>query len=218
MAHYIEDRSKFRGTTYTPPKPDREDSPPPPKNGHAGESQQPAVAEQSPEAPDDKQLTATVKSDDEQNNHHQHQGAAESGDAAEETSKPTDENDATPDVMQAWGELTGFIAEAPHASGSGPVVNSVVNVPKDSGDAAGTRNYQKLTVSEEDRLLMCLSMGLSMRAAARAIGCHHTTFVKRAKRDKDFLASIEQAKQRGTGRCRGLDYVTRLGLCLGNRE
>ena len=58
------------------------------------------------------------------------------------------------------------------------------------------RNTQKLTVSEEDRFLMCLTFGLSMRQAAAAIGCHHTTLVKRAKRDHAFAELIERAKSK----------------------
>ncbi len=66
-------------------------------------------------------------------------------------------------------------------------------VAEQSTAACGKRN-QPLTQSEEDRFLLLLSYGASMRQAAAAIGCHHSTMGKRAKRDPQFAAAVDRAK------------------------
>ena len=193
FAQIVNSPLKVRAAQIAAAKTDGENSPAPPKTEHFGESQRPLVNDASPEVEADKQVTGNEISNPAEKIHHQHQVVAESGDAVNNADDEAGECDATAEMLEAWGELTGFIAEAQSASGGGAVVNSVVNCQEE--DASAAHDYQKPTLTKEARLLICLSMGMSMRAAARTIGCCHTTFVKRAKRDEHFAAQIEQAKQ-----------------------
>ena len=161
-------------------------SPPPPVSPRNGESgDQPAEVE-STQPFERKELAATPAANAADNFHHQHDAVAESEIAPADALRSDGVDEATASEDTSWGDVAAALRDLGGGLSQGDHENEVVKAER--------RNTQKLTDSEEDRFLTCLSLGLSLRQAAHAVGCHHTTMVKRAKRDEQFARRIAKAR------------------------
>ena len=166
--------------------PAEELSPAPPDFPPNGES------ETTPEDHDDTQpvaadeVTASVPKAEAASFHHQRQADAES---ENEPTSAADEpacDDVTSSEQTDYDE---FLTAALDLGVAGMASDDEQPVVK-----AARRNTQPLSESEEDRFLLCLSYGLSMRQAAGTVRCQHTSMVTRAKRDSAFAQRIAEAK------------------------
>ncbi len=188
-------RPKRTTATWKWYTPDGKVSAAPPDSRDSAERKPTPLAAETTEAVEDKAVTPSHEVEADEDIQHSPPPPADCAKVNQEADAAHEDNDVNPDEAKAWGELTDFIAEAGYCVGGGTVLNPVLNAPEPTPDKSDRRNYNKLTASVEDRFLMCLSMGLSIRAAARAVGCHNSTFVKRAKRDQEFRKAMQRAKE-----------------------
>ena len=168
-------------------------SPAPPVSPVIGDASDRCHSEPSPQLGSEQQLTSGEDAGQESLLHHQAPSAGESAGEAESESR-ADENDAaSASEEMTWSDALAEILQ-PIAVDDDELARQ--HAVKQKKPAGNSKRNQPLTISEEDRFLLCLEYGLSIRQAASAIGCHHSTFVKRAKRDKEFARKIAHAKSK----------------------
>ena len=182
-------RPKFH-VTFHPPK--QAASPQPPKTGRNGEANGRAESVAKPEVVQQQPVVSTDQNEDDGLLHHLGPSTGEADIVGAQTAVDESPEDASSSGETDWDEVAAFVAEAVAAD---PTLARYHQVVKQDQVPNSKRN-QPLTLTEEDRFLLCLSLGQSMRQAAATIGVHHTTLVKRAKRDDKFARAIALAKQR----------------------
>ena len=199
---------KMKTTYFTP---DGKLSTRTPKTDRNGESQPPQAPEPSSQPVDVKQVAKRTTDGDAANCQHCVQVGGEAGATVEETvadasvpgaTSPSETPyDALADLNAASGSPTaGHDAPGDVLTDVGHPSDQDLSDQQSSEDQTtaptGRRNTQKLSVSEQDRFLLCLSYGMSLRQAGAAVGCHYSTLVKRAKRDPALKRAIQSARQK----------------------
>ena len=166
-------------------------SPRPPVSRVIGEANGEENVDASPEVEGMQQVTSTEEPAKEHLLHHNDQKAGESAD--EQKCDPSDDED---DVASASDETDSYdLATAilqPAAIDFDELARQ--QAVKQDQPATNSKRNTPLTESEEDQFLLCLRYGFSIRQAAAAVGCSHSTMVKRAKRDEAFAKKIKQAQ------------------------
>lgn len=191
-------------------------SPAPPKTGRNGDSGPAGEAGAAMQVDAAKEFASSPAGQTPADCHHDEADAGAGAPPPAGPSRETPENDTNRCAATAWAGAAGYDLDDPAApsipqtlqpanvgAGCQPVPDARISPA--SNDAPRNaispqrRNTQKLTESEQDRVLLAVSLGLSLRQAAAMVGCHHTTLVKRAKRDKQFADAIARARLEARG-------------------
>jgi hypothetical protein len=166
-------------------------SPVPPESGRTGGAKRKSGDEATPEVVGQQQVASTSADVERDLLHQQGSSAGDESITENFADEPSASKDANPGSETDSSEAAAHYVGAEPAS---PEPNRHPLVVKPA-TAIATRRNQPLTPSEEDRCLLLLSYGASMRQAASAIGCCHSTLVKRAQRDEQFSAALDRARE-----------------------
>ena len=166
-------------------------SPQPPNTGIFGEANEQHDSGEKTQVVQQQQLASAQQGVESGLLHHVEPTPGEANEEADHGPKPDCEKTPSSSDETDWDAVAVFIAEATVAD---PTLARHQQVVKQESVPNSRRN-QALSLSEEDRFLLCLSLGHSLRQAAAHVGVHHTTMVKRAKRDAEFAQAMALARQ-----------------------
>ena len=166
-------------------------SPRPPKSRDNGEANHAGHYDSASQVPNEQEVTQEHGFARHDLLHHQASGPGEANEANCEASGEREAASASPQGKMSWGEAAAELFES---AAPAEEEASTVEVVKPEKPRVNSKRNSPLTESEEDRFLLCLNYGFSLRQAAAAVGCSHSTMVKRAKRDAAFAHKIAQAK------------------------
>ena len=140
-------------------------------------------------------VTAWPDADEPSNFHHPPQPAGESCASGAAAGEADDEQNVNDDEQTVCDGRAFDRQQSADRQQHSPESEQVMKAPDaDDNQPTQRRNTQQLPPADLERLLTCLSLGLSMRQAASLIGCHQSTLVKRAKRDPALAKKIEHAR------------------------